>query len=116
MRRLRSTAKKGVVGRTREKNDACSRATYYFFVVIKCKEPSGDMQLLGPHPQSVSFYLHMILTGCILVLLLYLLGTMVGVQRSNSFVENTTRVMTPLAIMFAGLAVALAIRITRTPR
>ena len=68
--------------------------------------------LIGPHPQSLSFYADLAGASLIFVLLCVLFVQLTQKGLSDAEYANTARAMLPLSVVFSGLAIALAIRMS----
>lgn len=65
------------------------------------------MNLLGKHPQTLAFYSDLVGAGLIFTIILVVVIS--ALSKSTSAGEQLSAVM-PLSIVFAGLAIALALR------
>ena len=71
------------------------------------------LTLFGPHPHTVSFYTFCAATVAVFVLLVMLFVQLTQKGLSDAEYANTARAMLPLSIVFSGMVVALAIRLSK---
>ena len=70
------------------------------------------MNLIGPHPKSLSFYADLFGASVIFIIIALLFAQNTQKGMSSDFYKNTALTMLPLSVVFAGLAIALAIRMS----